>query len=248
MTDAILKTMIFPDWPAPAQVRAVSTTRRGGVGAPPFDSLNLAYHVDDDPNHVAANRRELIRALALPTEPGWLNQVHGDTVVTPECAPVEADAAFTREPGRVCVVMTADCLPVLLCDRGGHCVAAVHAGWRGLAGGVIGASVQRMEREPSEILAWLGPAIGPEVFEVGEEVRAAFLDQEPGNDVCFRPSPEGRWLADIYGLARRQLEKLGVTAIYGGTWCTFTDAERFFSYRREHRTGRMASLIWLQAV
>lgn len=239
---------IFPDWPAPAQVRAVSTTRLGGVSLSPYDSLNLGAHVGDNPAAVAANRQRLRRLLGLPTEPAWLNQVHGNTVVAVERhadPAVEADAVYTGEPGRVCVVMTADCLPVLLCDRAGTGVAAIHAGWRGLRAGVIEAALARMACPPEQLLAWLGPAIGPKRFEVGEEVRQAFLSLDRENAACFRPSITGRWLADIYALARRQLHTLGVSAVYGGDWCTFTDSQRFFSYRRDGCTGRMASLIWL---
>ena len=240
-------SLILPDWPAPGRVRAVSTTRQSGISPPPYDSLNLGDHVGDAPERMAANRRRLRQVLELAMEPAWLNQVHGNTVVAAEqvTAPVEADAAYTRQCGPVCVVMTADCLPVLLCDRAGSCVAVAHGGWRGLAGGVIGATVKRMDCTPSELMAWLGPAIGPTAFEVGVEVMRAFLELDPGNSACFPPSPAGRWLADIYELARRQLRALGISAIYGGGWCTFSEQERFFSYRRDGRTGRMASLIWL---
>ena len=239
--------LIVPEWPAPPRVRAVSTTRRGGVSRAPYDSFNLAAHVGDDPAHVAANRRRLAATAGYATEPAWLEQVHGNRVVAAESvfSPVAADAAWTREPGRPCAVMTADCLPVLLCDRAGTVVAAVHAGWRGLANGVIAVTVARLGTPPMELLAWLGPAIGPDAFEVGEEVRAAFLALDKANASCFRPSPAGRWLADIYGLARLQLRRSFVTAIYGGDDCTFSKPERFFSYRRENRTGRMATLIWL---
>jgi len=239
--------LIIPNWPAPARVWAVSTTRLGGISSPPYDSLNLAGHVGDDPVRVAGNRRQLAAVLGLSTEPAWLEQVHGIHAVAAETvsAPVVADAAWTREPSRPCVVMTADCLPVLLCDRAGTVVAAVHAGWRGLAGGVIAATVARMGVPPMELLAWLGPAIGPEAFEVGEEVRDAFIALDRASASCFQPSPAGRWLADIYGLARLQLRRLYVTAVYGGHACTFGEPERFFSYRRESATGRMASLIWL---
>ena len=238
---------IVPDWPAPVTVRAVSTTRQGGVSPPPYASFNLAEHVGDDPAHIAENRRRLMALAGLPAEPAWLEQVHGTAVVAAETVltPVAADAAFTRAPGRPCVVMTADCLPVLLCDRAGTVVAAAHAGWRGLASGVIAATVARMGTPPMELLAWLGPAIGPKAFEVGEDVRAAFLAQDAGNAGGFRPSPAGRWLADLYALARRQLRGLGVSAVYGGKYCTFSEPERFFSYRRQNRTGRMATLIWL---
>ena len=248
MPELLTDSLIFPDWPAPARVRAVSTTRWGGVSPPPYDSLNLAEHVEDDPACVAENRRRLAVAVGLSAEPAWLHQVHGSVVVAAEtvAAPVTADAAWTRASGRACVVMTADCLPVLLCDRAGTVVAAAHAGWRGLAGGVIAATVAAMPVPPAKLLAWLGPAIGPEAFEVGDEVRAAFLALDAGNAACFRPSPAGRWLADIYELARQQLHGLGVAAVYGGEFCTFNDPARFFSYRREYRTGRMATLIGLE--
>lgn len=239
--------LVTPNWPAPNRVRAISTTRRGGVSRSPYDSFNLAAHVGDDPAHVAANRRRLATLAGHVTEPAWLEQVHGTTVVAAEAvlSPVAADAAWTRVPSLPCVVMTADCLPVLLCDRAGTVVAAVHAGWRGLAGGVIAATVTRLGAPPADLLAWLGPAIGPAAFEVGDEVRAAFLALDKANASCFQPSPTGRWLADLYGLARLQLRRLSVTAIYGGDACTFSEPERFFSYRRENRTGRMATLIWL---
>jgi len=240
--------LIVPDWPAPVAVRAVSTTRWGGISPSPYISLNLAGHVGDDPVCVAENRRRLINAAGLPGEPAWLEQVHGVAVVAAETvsAPVAADAAWTRQPGRPCVVMTADCLPVLLCDQAGTAVAAAHAGWRGLAAGVLAATIARLEVPTGQLLAWLGPAIGPDAFEVGEEVRAAFLALDAGNTDCFRSSPSGRWLANLYQLARRQLQQLGVSRIYGGDCCTFSDSTRFFSYRRESCTGRMASLIWLK--
>lgn len=247
MPELLADDLLFPDWPAPPTVRAVSTTRHGGVSLPPYYGLNLAEHVGDDPSCVAENRRRLAAAMNLTAEPAWLNQVHGVAVVAAEtaCASVTADAAWTDKPDRYCVVMTADCLPVLLCDRAGRMVAAAHAGWRGLAGGVIAATVARLPTAPANLLAWLGPAIGPQAFEVGDEVRAAFLALNKGHHDCFRPSPAGRWLADIYELARRQLSELGVSAIYGGGFCTFNESDRFFSYRRDGRTGRMATLIGL---
>lgn len=237
---------IHPDWPAPARVRALSTTRSGGSSPAPYDSLNLGSHVGDQPDLVAANRA-VLRA-ELPDEPCWLNQVHGiDVIDVAEYAGVSAaDAAVSRMPGKVCVVMTADCLPVLLCDRAGTVVGAAHAGWRGLLNGVIEASVAKMAVAPSEVLAWLGPAIGPQAFEVGDEVRAAFLALEPAADAAFRPAAQpGKWLADIYLLARQRLARLGVHAVHGGDACTVTEKGRFFSYRRDGTTGRMASLIWL---
>ena len=235
---------IVPDWPAPAGVRAAVTTRAGGVSLPPYDSLNLGTNTDDSPEAVAENRRLLRHALALPAEPAWLWQVHGVTVVRAERAPAEADASWTDRPGVVCAVLTADCLPVLFCDRAGEAVAAAHAGWRGLANGVLEATVAAMGCPPAELMAWLGPAIGPDAFEVGDEVRARFLAQDAACGDCFRPSPQGRWLADLYALARRRLRTLGLERVYGGGFCTFHDRERFFSYRRDGRTGRMASLIW----
>lgn len=237
---------IRPDWPAPANVRALSTTRSGGCSPAPYDAFNLGGHVGDEPALVAANRAAL--RAELPDEPCWLNQVHGTAVVdVAEYAGVpDADAAVSRVPGKVCAVMTADCLPVLLCDRAGTVIAAAHAGWRGLVDGVIEATVQKMAVPPSEVLAWLGPAIGPQAFEVGDEVRAAFMAVDPAADAAFRPGARpGKWLADIYLLARQRLARLGVTAVYGGDACTVTEKDRFFSYRRDGRTGRMASLIWL---
>ncbi|MBZ4192986.1 MAG: peptidoglycan editing factor PgeF [Candidatus Contendobacter sp.] len=247
MSELRPEMLIIPDWPAPATVRAVSTIRLGGVSRSPYADLNLAGHVGDQPEYVVENRRRLAVAARLPTEPAWLEQVHGTVVVAAETvhSPIAADAAWTCQVGQPCVVMTADCLPVLLCDRSGTVVAAVHAGWRGLAGGVVAAAVRPLGKPPAELLAWLGPAIGPDAFEVGEEVRAAFLALDAGNTANFRPSPAGRWRANLYGLARRQLQRLGVNGIYGGDCCTFSEPARFFSYRREHSTGRMASLIWL---
>lgn len=242
MSDAWIR----PDWPAPARVRALSTTRSGGVSVSPYGSLNLGVHVGDVPASVAANRAAL--RDVLPGEPCWLNQVHGTRVVDaahPDGVP-DADAVVSRSAGAVCVVMTADCLPVLLCDRAGSVVGAAHAGWRGLQGGVIEATVAAMQVSPSEVIAWLGPAIGPTAFEVGDEVRAAFVGDAAVAAAAFQPSATpGKWLADIYLLARQRLQVLGVNSISGGDLCTVTDRERFFSYRRDGVTGRMASLIWL---
>lgn len=238
---------IIPDWPAPSWVRAVQTTRAGGVSAGPYASCNLAMHVEDDPAAVAENRRRLSEALRLPAEPCWLTQVHGTGIVDAgQASPgVEGDGAVSLAAGAVCVVMTADCLPVLLCDRAGTRVAAAHAGWRGLAGGVIGAAVAALGVPGNQLLAWLGPAIGPRAFEVGNEVRDAFLARDAVAEVAFTPVRD-RWHADLYRLAHQQLASLGITEISGGEWCTFEDSARFFSYRRDNRTGRMASLIWLE--
>lgn len=237
--------MILPDWPAPARVKCLMTTRAGGVSQAPWSSLNLGDHVGDDPAHVAANRARLCRQL--PAEPGWLRQVHSARVVELGREPNrEADAALTRQPAQVCAVLTADCLPVLLCDRAGSVVAAAHAGWRGLAGGVLEAAVAAMQVPPGEILAWMGAAIGQQAFEVGDEVRQAFVAQHAEASVAFVPQPmPGKWLADIYQLARIRLKHAGVQAIYGGGRCTFNEADSFYSYRRDGVTGRMAALIWL---
>lgn len=238
---------ILPDWPAPANVRAAVTTRVGGVSRAPYDSFNHAAHVGDDPAAVHANRTRLRAALALPDEPTWLKQVHGVVVVNAAQSgrEPEADGAFATQPGAVCAVLTADCLPVLLCNHSGTNVAALHAGWRGLAGGVIEAGVKAMGIPGSELLAWLGPAIGPQTFEVGPEVRTAFVQYDAQAAQAFRAAREGKYLADIYLLARLRLQRLGVAAVYGGGFCTVTERARFFSYRRDGATGRMASLIWL---
>lgn len=237
---------IEPNWPPVPGVRACSTLRAGGFGAPPFDGLNLGTHVGDDPATVARNRRLLRESLRLPAEPCWLNQVHGARAVpaaATQDGPVEADASYALEPGTVCIVMTADCLPVLFRDRTGTRVAAAHAGWRGLAGGVLEATVEAMGG--GELVAWLGPAIGPGAFEVGEEVRLAFLDKLGDPDLAFRRSGADRRLADLYLLARLTLARAGVTEVYGGEYCTYADSARFFSHRRDGgRTGRMATLIW----
>ncbi len=238
--------LILPDWPAPAKVRALSTTRAGGVSAGPYASLNLGDHVGDDPAAVAENRARVRNRL--PAEPLWLKQVHLADVADADSASgvPEADASVARQPGKACAVLTADCLPLLLCDRAGAVVAAAHAGWRGLAEGVIEAAVEAMKVSPGEVLAWLGPAIGPAAFEVGGEVRDAFLAFDPAAAAAFVARENGKWLADIFHLARLRLGKIGVTAVYGGGVCTYSDAERFYSYRRDGATGRMASLIWIE--
>jgi YfiH family protein len=239
---------IVPDWPAPASVVCIHTTRRGGVSGGVFADLNLGDHVGDDSTAVAANREILCRRI--DARPIWLRQVHGKRVVDldvePHRPPAEADAAFTGKPGVACTVMTADCLPVLFCDLGGTVVAAAHAGWRGLLAGVLEATVAAMKVPGGELMAWLGPAIGPRAFEVGGEVRAAFIDADPDTAAAFRPSGNGKWLADIYRLARQRLAGRGIVRIFGGEFCTVNEPERFFSHRRDGRTGRMASLIWLR--
>jgi hypothetical protein len=244
---------IIPDWPAPAHVHAASTTRQGGVSAAPYDSFNLATHVGDDEQCVRQNRQHLRRALQLPAEPTWLDQVHGVEVVEAGVlnspSPCAADASISTESGVVCTVMTADCLPVLMCDRHGRGVAAAHAGWRGLAGGVIEITAQRLCQRlachADELLVWLGPAIGPQAFEVGNEVRAAFIERDAAAEQAFVANRPGHWLADIYLLARQALQRQGIEAVYGGGRCTYSEAESFFSFRRSPTTGRMASLVWL---
>lgn len=238
-----------PDWPAPSRVRAVVTTRTNGCSAAPYASLNLGDHVGDDPQRVTRNRALLMQQLALAAPPRWLEQVHGcdllDCSLSREERP-RADAAVSRMPGEVCAVLTADCLPLLICDRAGEQVAAVHAGWRGLAAGIIEKTLARFDCPGSDLLVWLGPAIGPEAFEVGDEVRALFTGLNPADEAAFRPSPSGRWLADIYRLARSRLAPWRPGFIGGGDRCTFSEPEHFFSYRRDGETGRMASLIWIQ--
>jgi len=236
-----------PDWEIPANVRALQTTRIGGVSRAPWDGFNLGDHVGDAPDAVAANRA-LLRAK-LPGDPFWLKQVHGTVAVDVDKWPEinQGDAAYARQPGKICAVMTADCLPVLFCDRQGAVVAAAHAGWRGLLAGVLESAVGAMQVVPGNILAWLGPAIGPACFEVGREVRDAFVAGDPAASLAFKScANEGKWLCDIYLLARQRLQRMGITAISGGEACTVSEGDRFFSYRRDGVTGRMASLIWLE--
>ena len=241
----IHESWIVPDWDAPTSVKSLITTRHGGVSLPPFDSLNLGDHVNDNPHAVAQNRT-ILRQL-LPSEPLWLKQVHGTGVANADNATEnpEADASVAHARNSVCVVMTADCLPVLLCNDAGTAVAAAHAGWRGLVSGVIERSVEAMAVSPDSIMAYLGPAIGPAAFEVGDEVRLEFMEHAPAAQQAFVPHGPGKWLADIYLLARQRLNALGVTRVYGGDACTYTDKSRFFSYRRDGVTGRMAALIWM---
>ncbi len=237
-----------PDWPAPPNVRAWVSERAGGVSEGPYASLNLGAHVGDAPAAVEENRRRLGAYAGLPAAPVWLEQVHGARVVDLDAEPVEpADGAVTGRPGVVCAVLTADCLPVLLCDRDGRRVGAAHAGWRGLSAGVLANAVRRMAVAPESLVAWLGPAIAQGAFEVGEEVRAAFVERDAAAAEHFVPNARGRWQADLYGLARRSLAAAGVRAIHGGGLCTFSAAERFFSHRREAPCGRFASLIWLES-
>lgn len=244
---------IIPDWPSPGNVKALFTTRNGGVSGGihgTYASLNLGAHVKDDAADVARNRALLRRCL--PQEPRWLKQVHGTLPVWidhADTATPQGDAVLSRTSGTVCAVMVADCLPVFFCDAAGTTVGIVHAGWRGLAGGIIEQSIAAMQVDPGKLMAWLGPAIGPEHFEVGADVFEAFVRHDEQAAHAFRPRnthPGKKWLADIFLLARQRLVSSGITAIYGGGVCTFSDSARFFSYRRDGETGRMAGLIWLE--
>ncbi len=237
---------LLPDWPAPPRVRALVTTRAGGVSAGHYASLNLATHVGDEPAAVAANRHRLLATCALPAAPRWLNQVHGTAVIEAAASGLElptADAAFTTRRGVVCAVLTADCLPILLCDRAGTTVAAVHAGWRGLSAGVIAAALTKLP-PAADLLAWVGPGIGPQHYQVGAELRAQFLALDPAHAAAFSQRA-GAWYADLAQLAVRQLEQAGVGGVYTSGLCTYANSTDFFSFRRNPVCGRIASLIWI---
>ena len=245
---------IIPDWPAPANVHSLQTTRNGGVSVGPYASLNLGNHVQDDPLHVAHNRQLL--SQFVPSEPVWLNQVHGVTAIdaaNADCL-LNADASYTTRHNTVCVTMTADCLPILLCDTAGTVVASIHAGWRSLCDGVIETTVAKLLTAPNvkadHLMAWLGPAIGPSAFEVGSEVRAQFIAKDAQAESAFKPQANDKWLGNIYSIATQRLNNVGVNQLYGGQqqqFCTVTDSARFFSFRRDNVTGRMATMIWLTA-
>ncbi len=237
------------DWPAPAGVHAGATTREGGTSTGVYASLNLGTHVGDAPAAVEENRARLRRLLRLPGEPAWLEQVHGTRVVdlARDRADAPADAAVCAVPGTVCAVLTADCLPVVLCSRDGQAVGVAHAGWRGLAAGVVEATVAALTRvgaPPADLLAWIGPCIGPGAYEVGDEVREAFTASDPEAAVAFSANARGRWQADLPALARLRLARVGVMRVYGGQLCTASDATRFYSHRRDGRCGRLATLVW----
>ena len=261
-----LNNMIIPDWPAPSSIGAAVTTKAGGCSRAPYEDFNLAMHVGDNPACVQSNRLDLLKLLDLPSEPAWLEQVHGTNVVNAKQAslsemPLKADASYSADGSDVCVVMTADCLPILLCDTQGRQIAAVHAGWRGLANGIIGKTLEAFDDTSGSIIAWLGPAISQPYFEVGAELKTHFEKNNINNREvfgreAFGPSVrESHWYADLYCLAKNQLRASGVSAIYGGEYCTYSnsalsekkrDSKRFFSYRRDGATGRMASLIWFK--
>ena len=247
--DAPAISPLMPEWPAPSGVRACATTRVGGMSLAPYNSFNLAEHTGDDPIAVRANRNALYAALGTGAPPRWLEQQHGVRVIDPadpDAGP-QADGACTSALGIVCGALTADCLPVLLCDRDGTRVAALHCGWRGVARGIIEAGIAAMQRPSSRLLAWLGPAIGPTVYEVGEDVRQALTTMSGALAAAFQPTRAGYWTLDLTGAARMLLEQRGVTDVYGGGACTYAEADRFFSHRRDGVTGRMATVIWLEA-
>lgn len=237
---------IVPDWPAPRGVRSLITTRSGGVSGAPYASMNLADHVGDDPRAYRENRRRL--RTQLPAEPLWMRQVHGVGVIEAQSwfSGVEADGAVARAAGAVIGVLTADCLPVLFCDLEAKVVGVAHAGWRGLVSGILETTIAQMAIDPGRLMAYLGPGIGVEVYEVGEEVRDAFARVDAGAVQAFMPHTPGKFFADLYQLARQRLAKTGIMAIHGGEFCTFAEENRFFSYRRDGPTGRMASLIWIE--
>jgi len=242
-----LKHYLIPNWPAHSNVSAVFTTRRGGVSQPPYEHFNLAHHVGENTQDTARNRLILKSDLGLTKEPAWLQQAHSTTAVPAETVSqkeIIADASYTQQRGLACVVLSADCVPILLCNKSGTEIAAIHAGWRGALNDIIANTVAQMHSMPHDLMAWIGPAIGPDVYEVGPEVKAAFMEKDPHFKHAFKPEGE-KYLANLYTIARRRLYQAGITTIYGGDLCTFSD-KRFYSYRRNGPiTGRMASLIWL---
>jgi YfiH family protein len=239
---------ITPDWPAPSNIKSLSTTRHGGASQPPYDSFNLGTHVGDQAARVEQNRQTLLNQARLPEPPRWLNQVHGTSVISANdwLGNDDADAIDSKQLNQVCVVMTADCLPILLCNKQGHHVAAIHAGWRSLAAGIIEKTLQRFECQADDLMVWLGPAIGPQQFEVGSDVVTAFSHNSPIALDAFTQTDSSHYLADIYLLAKQKLNAHGVHAIFGGDRCTMTESSDFFSYRRDGMTGRMASMIWIE--
>ncbi len=241
--------IIRADWPATERVQAFTTTRSGGVSEDCYQSLNLASHVNDNPAHVERNRQRLRQQLNLPADPLWLNQTHSTQVI---CADnpltLDGDAAFSRQANTVCTVLTADCLPVLIANKAGDCVAAAHAGWRGLLAGVIENTINAMAQNPDELMVWIGPAISAHVFEVGADVRQAFMDAMPDGEQAFEQTDESHWLADMVKLARMKLHRKGIDDVYGGDYCSYQNAQQFFSYRRDGETGRMGSFIWVKGI
>ena len=244
-----MSAFLHADWPAPPGVHALTSLRHGlGVSTAPFDHFNLGSRCGDDADAVIENRRQLQAALHLPSPPHWLRQVHGVAVaVEPGFDEPEADAAVTATPGRVLAILTADCLPVVLASRAGDDIGAAHAGWRGLCAGVLEATVGAMRTPAQQLMAWLGPAAGPQAYEIGEDVFAAFVQRDPAAAAAFVATRPGHWKVDLYALARQRLQAVGVTAVFGGEQCTISDPARFFSHRRDQRGGRIATLVWMQA-
>lgn len=239
---------IRPDWPAPKNVSAVATTRNGGCSVDPFGSFNLAMHVGDDRLPVECNRALLQRQLDLPSSPCWLNQTHSNRVTLINDAKdyqVDSDSAISREKGQIAVIMTADCLPILLCNQDGSEVAAIHAGWRGLGDGIVSSTVSKMSSDASQLMAWIGPAISQHRFEVGEDVYRLFVDKNKNAAGFFYTNRPAHWLCDLTGLAQQALFEHGVKQVYQSGLCSYDDASRFYSYRRDRVTGRMACLIWI---
>lgn len=243
---------IVPSWPAPLNVKALTTVRQGGVSVAPYDSFNLALHVGDNTKTVLINRTQLKTKANLPQEPLWLNQTHSTQVVEvgdftnheqkTSRGLIEADASVAFQPNQVCAVLTGDCLPILLCNKTGTCVSAIHAGWRGLAAGIVEATIHKLDCDPATLLAWLGPAIGPTAYEVQEDFLFAFKEYQ--SEITFKLTGNGRWFANLYALARERLRRLGITAVFSEEFCTYQDSTRFYSARRSGITGRMATLIW----
>lgn len=241
--------VIYPNWNVTKKIKAFTTCRSGGVSSPPFDSLNLGSHVGDEIQKVEENRKRLITFKNLPNSPLYLNQTHSTRIIKLPYTGnnLNADASYTNQKNQICLVMTADCLPVLLCNKQGTEVAAVHAGWRGLCDGILENSIQQFQSSPSDIIAWLGPAIGANAFQVGEEVVEQFCQVNPQAIKAFKqdPNQQNKYLANLYQLATQRLNKLGITQISGGDYCTYTEKDKFFSYRRDGQAGRMATLIWI---
>jgi YfiH family protein len=240
-------SLIFPDWPSPDTIKALSTTRQGGFSLPPYNGFNLGIHVGDELDTVLKNRDYLVDIAQLPESPRWLNQIHGTRVIKSNAwqLNIDADAIVSKQKNHICTIMTADCLPLLMCNKKGDTVAAIHAGWRGLAAGIIEKTIAELHCAPQEILVWLGPAIGPNQFEVGFDVYQTFTQHSAKANQAFQQTDSTHYLADIYLLARQRLTALGINAIFGGDLCTASHKQHFFSYRRDDITGRMASVIWI---
>lgn len=242
------KSFVTPDWPAPKNIHAYTTTRWGGVSPSPYASMNLSVGSGDTKDNVQQNKKQLVQNFNLPSEPIWLNQVNGTQIIDAAIAPQtpEADASYTGQKNTVCIILTADCLPVLICNRKGTHVAAVHAGWRGLAHGIIEKTLQQLNLPPNDVLAWLGPGISAENYIVGSEVKTIFEQNDSQAKTAFTSLPEDKWRCDLYKIARQRLFNCDVNQVVGGDFCTFRDSDNFYSHRRDKPTGRMASFIWME--